>query len=374
MRLGGLESRPGKLVCGFVELLPLPSGRAETWPIMLLQGRQPGPTLWITANIHGNELTGISAVHRLVREELAEKLRGTIVAVPSLNPAGLLTLARAPYYWAETSRDPNRQFPSLVRREASPTPHSRSAYEQAAAILFDWIGRTADLLLDLHCATLQSVPHVIRDRVLYVDPSDRPEAERVAEQMDALARSLGLPVVNEFPARRYVDDQLDRSLSGACVNVARIPALTVELGAPDVVDPIALEAGVTALRNALIGIGMVDGSPQSIATAPAPRLSYPLRRENQPRAPAAGLVSYCVAPGATIGSDDIVAEVHDLFGRPVGDGNVRAGQEGWIIALGPGLGVYAHQALATMGVRDGEPVSGPHPDFASPSAHDQSEI
>ncbi|MBI4495049.1 MAG: succinylglutamate desuccinylase/aspartoacylase family protein [Chloroflexi bacterium] len=361
LRLGELEARPGELVCGFAELLPLPSGRAEAWPLMLLQGREPGPTLWLTANIHGNELTGIAALHRVVRPELAERLRGTIVAVPSLNPAGLRSMARAPYYWAEGTEDPNRQFPALPRPGGAPAAHD-SAYEQAAAVLFDWVRQSADLLLDLHCASIHSVPHVIRDRVLYAEPADCAAAEQLARRLEVVARGLGLPVVNEFPPQHYVAEHLHRSLSGACTNVARIPALTLELGAPFVVDPSALEAAVLALQNALVLAEMVEGTLHPIPFVPGPAVDYPLRREDHPRAPTAGLISYRVAAGATVGPDQVVAELRDVFGRPVGGGEVRAGQEGWIIGLRHGLAVYPRQPLATMGVRDEAPLVAPYPE------------
>jgi predicted deacylase len=357
VKVGPLESRKGELVCGFLDLLPLASGRAEVWPLMVLEGRRPGPTVWLTANIHGNELTGLAVIHRLVRSELAERLSGTIVAIPTLNPAGLLTGSRAPYYWAQASPDPNRQFPALRSNGDAPD----SAFEQVAARLFELVRGSADLVLDLHCASIQSVPHVILDRVLYQREDDRPAAERVAERAGGLAESLGLPVVREFPTGRYVDEHLDRSLSGACVNVARVPAVTVELGAPEVVDPAARELGVAAVTNALVWAGMLPGRRRSIRSVRAPTLSGPLSRELLPRAPQAGIVSFRVAPGDTLEPGDVVADLVDIFGSPTAGGEVRAGRAGWVVALQHGLSVYAHEPLAALAVADDEPLVARHP-------------
>src|SRR6476469_7936706 len=68
--VGGAEARPGKLVHGTIEALELPSGLRERIPVIVGAGRHDGPTMWLTANIHGAELTGIGVIHRLMTEDL----------------------------------------------------------------------------------------------------------------------------------------------------------------------------------------------------------------------------------------------------------------------------------------------------------------
>ena len=72
--------------------VPMPSGSAL--PVLELRAPTPGPTVVVTANIHGDETTGIGVVHNLVRILPDLLLRGSVVMYPSLNPAGLTAHSR----------------------------------------------------------------------------------------------------------------------------------------------------------------------------------------------------------------------------------------------------------------------------------------
>ena len=127
LTIGTATARPGEISYGELPVLDLPTGGSESLPIIIAQGRDAeGPTLWLTANIHGAELTGLPVIHRVVTADLATRLRGTVIAVPSLNPAGLRTMERVPYY---SHTDPNRLWPTRqLHREAGDPP--QSPYEQ----------------------------------------------------------------------------------------------------------------------------------------------------------------------------------------------------------------------------------------------------
>ena len=54
-----------------------------------LQPTQESPTLVITANLHGDECTGIGVVHKIMENINSILHHGTLVLYPSLNPDGL---------------------------------------------------------------------------------------------------------------------------------------------------------------------------------------------------------------------------------------------------------------------------------------------
>lgn len=118
--LGDVVAAPGELVHGWFELATLPTGHRERLPIVLVRGREPGPTVWVTANIHGDEVTGLSVIHALLEPDLADRLRGTLVAIPSLNPAGLHARQRVSYL---DRRDPNRLFPDFPPEPGQGSDH-----------------------------------------------------------------------------------------------------------------------------------------------------------------------------------------------------------------------------------------------------------
>ncbi|MCF2143747.1 MAG: succinylglutamate desuccinylase/aspartoacylase family protein [Candidatus Heimdallarchaeota archaeon] len=99
---------PGEVVYGFWEAFEHPVGTIERLPVIIAQGMKDGPVVWLTANIHGDEYTGIPVIHSVINNLNLTKMAGAIVAIPTLNPAGSRTTSRMPYY---DKKDPNRLFP-----------------------------------------------------------------------------------------------------------------------------------------------------------------------------------------------------------------------------------------------------------------------
>ena len=356
--IGTVTGKRGHYVYGTLTTMPLPSGGVESWPLIVVQGDE-GPVLWLTANIHGGEVTGLAAIHELLTPDLPRRLRGTIVVVPTLNPAGLRLGERRPYY---DDHDPNRLFPQRKdpaeydEDDTFPSPFATVAREIGAAMR-----ATADYLIDLHCAWAQSIPFSIRDRVLYREERERPQAEKLQTTLDAMVRACGLTVVNEYPARKYVKQELHRSVAGFALNELRIPAFTAELGPTGVVEPQALQAGRQGIENVLRWAGMLAGTPRPITCVPVPHLGYDVYREEHPRAPTAGLATYRVSPGDVVHEGDVIAVLRDIYARPIGEGVVRTEKAGWVIGLCAGMAVYRNTCLAELAVRDTEPLLARYP-------------
>jgi len=377
LRIGTCEARPGKMTIGYLEMMTHFDATPERLPVVIACGREDGPCLWVTGNIHGDEYVGLLAIQSAVTQGLAKRLRdlrGTVVALPTLNPAGLRVGRRQPYYDART--DPNRTFPDATKtdpnvshetlaeenetdEEAYPTP-----YTTVSERYFDLMRASASYLIDLHAMDIQATPFTIRDHVLYRGEDQRPAAERLAAQVDGLARAFGIPVVNEYAAKKYVAQKLHRSTAGAALHVAGIPAITPELGMGGDVEPLALRAGIAGIHNALVWAGMLPDPPIVIDWIAQPELGYPVRRESHPRAEAAGVFHKLVRPGEVVFKDQPVAELRDIWGRPLGNdhGFIRTQKDGWVLSLRSGVGVYPGQPVMDIAVRDDDPLVEPWPD------------
>ena len=61
IQIGTARSRPGQLAYGVFDAVKLPTGEMDAFPVIIAQGTQPGPVLWLTANIHGSEY-GLAAI------------------------------------------------------------------------------------------------------------------------------------------------------------------------------------------------------------------------------------------------------------------------------------------------------------------------
>jgi predicted deacylase len=360
--IGSAKSEPGKLTYGSIDGIDHPTGIIERIPVMICQGKEEGPTFFLTANVHGNELTGIAVIHDLVTDELAQELKGTIVAIPTLNPSALGRWHRSPTY---DERDPNRLYPEGKfaeedKDEAAIDRDVPELYEQVANVIFPYFEQYADYHIDFHNHALRSIPYAIFDRIFYADGSKK-DAEELLEKLKAMVEAFGIITCTEFPGKKYLKKKLHRSVSGSTLNSLRIPAFTAELGENSVVIPNVVKGSIKGTRNVLRWAGMLEGPMEEITEFPIPQPSERLRRASYPRAKQAGIVRFLVNPGDHVTKSQPFAKLTDILGRPLGDGVIRTDYDGYIIALRSQMTVYPGDLLAEMGIKDEVPILVPIP-------------
>jgi len=364
--LGTAKAAAGKLVYGTYDLVEHPTGGCDRLPVIIAQGSARGPVFWLTAGIHGNEHAGLQVLHLLIPRELARKLRGTIVCIPALNPAGLRTMKREAYYH---HGDPNRLFPDGKARDPhDPDLEPPSVLEAAYSRLFEEMRSTANYWIDLHNTWTGSVSMVYRDRVYYRDQGTpaqikaaRLEAENLDRQIGEICEAYGHSVVNEMGCSGYFDDKLHRSTTGAAVNVARIPALTMELGTGHMPDPKIVQACRTGLVNVLKWAGMLEGNHEAITGITVVKPGYACRRRGTPRVSVPCIVRHLVEPGDLVKQGDPIAEVRDIWGRPIAEKVLKSDTDGWIMGRTHGIVHYPGTEVTGMGVPDDLPTVLPYP-------------
>src|SRR5579872_5772511 len=77
-------------------------------PAVVVCGASEGPMLWAQATIHGSEFGGLVGLIELTRTIDPAALRGTLVAVPAINPLAYRQAARVGPY---DGVNMNRAFP-----------------------------------------------------------------------------------------------------------------------------------------------------------------------------------------------------------------------------------------------------------------------
>ncbi|MWG35175.1 succinylglutamate desuccinylase/aspartoacylase family protein [Halomarina oriensis] len=359
--LGTASAAPGERARGYWTVTDLPTGTPERLPVVLLNGRADGPTAWITAGIHGNEVTALATAQDAVAALDPRTLSGTVVCLPSLNPAGLRRTTRTSYYHED---DPNRYFPD-AERESSRPPRVQELVDRRIYEAFTGEGDVpgADLLLDLHTAHVGSIPFTIRDRVLYGEVRDREAAESLAQDLDRLCAAVGLPVVTEYGAAEYTEQNLQRSTAGAALNDAGVPACTVELGSHGVVEEAHRAAGVAGVCRALAAWGSLETPPESVEAADpgvdAP-VSFPVRRHVGPYTDTAGIVRHRVEAGDTLEAGQTVADVVAPTGEHLTA--VESEADGYVLGRRHGVAVYENDPVASLAVRDEEGLVVPRDD------------
>ncbi len=345
MKLGTAESKPGEVSTGYLSVTDLPTGQPEHIPVVVVEGEESGPTVWVTGTIHGDEPTGMEAIHEFVSRIRDEPLRGTVVCVPVMNPSGLRTNARTSYYDGD---DPNRYF-GIERGDGETPP---SVQQLICERLYEKISASADVVISLHTSWIATYPYTIRPRVGYGENREKAEAVELCDRTVELADAFGLPVVNQFGHDETTQRSLQHTLTGAAI-ADGIPAFTPELGGRFVVEKDVCEAAVVGLRNVLYALDMVAEpvTPETEFELPA---DTDLKRLVHPHTDTAGIVRYRVREGEWVEPGDAVADIVTTTGEQKTE--IRAEHSGYVLSRYDRVAVYENDPILDMAVPDDEPL------------------
>lgn len=253
------------------------SGSEIQIPLYVWRASEPGPTVFVTAAVHGDEINGTGAIRHIIIERPFKLKAGALILVPVVNILGFERHTR----YLPDRRDLNRSFPGTSKG---------SLASRMASVIFEEIVRRADYGIDLHTAAIRrtNFPNVRADMS---DPT-----------LAKLARAFGasLIVSGKGPA-----GSLRKS---ACS--AGVPTLILEAGEIWKVEPAVLEYAVRGIRNCLIHLGMVKGKISE------PPYRVETDATHWVRAQYGGFLQFHVAPG------DIVSK-----GQPISTNTSLTGAE-----------------------------------------------
>lgn len=343
MEIGTAESSPGTTATGWLDVTELPTGATERLPVVIAEGSKDGPTLWVTAALHGNEVTGIAAAQDAIADDLVEQLRGTVVCIPILNPSGVRLDKRTSYYHDE---DPNRSFPYDTGPSTSP-PHVQELINNR---VFELLAKTADALISLHEGWINESVYTIVERVRYGKDRTRADAETLAADVLQLAEAFGLPIIHEYDIAIQEEYGLQRSFECAAVNAADIPAITPELGSPHIIEERHLEAANLGIRNVMRTLDMLPGDPIPNEAAPESPVDYPVKRVDGPVTDTPGIVRHRVDVNDVLSPGDPVADVVTPHGTV--KSTINAKQEGYVLGRRHGVAAYENDTLLSMAAKD----------------------
>lgn len=205
-------------------------------PVLVVNGAENGPTLCLTAAVHGDELNGIEIVRRVLYGLDPDKLSGAVIGVPIVNLQGFRRNSR---YLADR-RDLNRYFPGNPNGSSA----SRIAYS-----FFNSVISHCDALVDLHTGSF--------DRInlpqLRADLRDKEIAK--------LTHNFGATVVLHSAG---APGTLRRAAAES-----GIPAATLEAGGPLRLEEDSVSHGVAGIQTLLNSMGMIKkfsfwGKPEPV--------------------------------------------------------------------------------------------------------------
>lgn len=276
--IGQVEVAPGTRTIVDLPVADLYTHTRLTMPVHVVNGRRAGPTVFLTAAIHGDELNGVEIINRVLKLSAVKRLRGCLLAVPVVNVFGFLNQSR----YLPDRRDLNRVFPGRERGSIA----ARLAHLVASEIV-----DKADLGIDLHTGAIDrtNLPQI------RADLSD-PETLRLAE-------IFGSPVV--------VDAELREGSLRHYAAAKGIRMLLYESGEALRFDELSIAAGVRGVARVLRAVGMFRAKVRSkVPIAPV--------RTNMTtwvRAPVSGIVRTTCLLGQKVEQGQILATVSDPFGE-----------------------------------------------------------
>ena len=208
-----------------IRVATLASGTELILPLHEIAGDRSGPTLGISAAIHGEEAVGVEIVYRFMAETDLSDLAGRLLVLPVANP----------FSYAGITRNTPIDMTNLNR--IFPGNPDGMLTEQLAARMGDEFLTKLDVYVDLHAGgAYPTVDYVY--------------------------------IINDEPLSRAFGSRLlyrpQETLLGTSISVTRergIRSVVVELGGGDVEQGAYVRRGIEGLRDVLRSLQMLPGAP-----------------------------------------------------------------------------------------------------------------
>jgi uncharacterized protein len=277
LQIGGADVPEGARTDLLLKVSESYTGDRLTIPVTVVNGARPGPLLFLTAAVHGDELNGIGIVREVLGRVEPGDLVGALVCVPVVNVLGVQFHSR----YLPDRRDLNRCFPG------SPTGSTAS---RIAHTLMTEVIAGADAGIDLHTAANRRI--------------NLPQIR--TNLGDERSHDLGLA----FGAPYLIDASLRPGSLRDAADREGVPVLTFEGGQALRFEDDVIEVGVAGVLRVMGALGMVADPP------PAP--DQPVLESDEThwiRAERGGILDLHVGPGDRVETEQPLWTVTGPFGR-----------------------------------------------------------
>lgn len=285
----------------------LHSRNAIEVPVIIERAKKSGPTVLITAGIHGDEVNGVEIVRQLIAKGINKPKKGTIICIPVINIFGFIHMDRE----FPDGRDLNRVFPGSKTGSLA----SRVAHKLITEIV-----PHADLVLDYHTGG--------------ADRFNSPQI-RIAQNepvLDELASIFGAPFVLR-------SKNLNKSFRDTCSKLG-IPILIYEGGKSFHIDSVVTNNGVNGAKRVLSHLGMLQNK---FNVSKPKKKSVFINESKWIRAKHSGMFKASIAINSKVNKGDVIGNITDPYGKF--NHFVKAENSGYIFNVNQCPIVYQGDAL-----------------------------
>jgi predicted deacylase len=273
------EVKPGEKRQFRYEVSETYLGDSVEIPITIINGDNPGPRLFMTAAIHGDELNGVKVLQEVADRYTPKDLHGTLVLLHVVNVPGYQAQQR---YLPIYDQDLNRSFPG----KSSSNTAGRIANQ-----VYERFISQCDLGIDFHTSTRNrtTMYHARAD-------VDNPAVERLAQ---AFGTNVILSGEGESDSLRAVASQ------------DGIPTITVEMGKAHRFQPALIEKALDGIESVLASYDIV---PEATRVDPLWRKVMGASEEKRwLRADTGGLVEMEWGPSPLVHDGETICTITDQF-------------------------------------------------------------
>ena len=244
-------------------------------PLEVVRGAKPGPCLFVSAAVHGDEINGTEIIRRVLKSTSIKNIRGTFIGVPIVNVFGFNHKSR----YLPDGRDLNRCFPGSAKGALA---------SRMARLFLNEVVKKSTHGIDLHTGSgyRENLPQI---RACLDDPETK-----------KLARDFGSHIVIDSALR-------DGSLREAARRLG-IPMLLYEAGRSLHFDKKSIDIGVKGVLSVMRSIGMLPKKTSSVKRPPISKSTQWLR------APQSGILRYQKKLGDWVKKGEVVGLLADPFG------------------------------------------------------------
>jgi len=247
-----------------------------TLSIEVIRSNEPGPIMFISGAIHGDELTGVAIIKSIINDKRLKNLKGTLIAIPIVNVFGYNNRSR----YLPDRRDLNRCFPG------SPTG---SLAARIAHLFMEEVVKNCQYGIDFHAGAVYR--------------SNLPQIRTT------LANNINKDLAEAFGVAVVLDSELrDGSLREAAEMVG-VKTLLFEGGEALRLNVNVIRAGVRGTFAIMEKIGMLPPSLRK------PTQTYFARSSYWVRAPQSGILGLSKVLGSKVKEGTTLSSISDAFGK-----------------------------------------------------------
>ena len=276
-------------------------------PIIVNRSKIKGPTVLISAAIHGDEINGVEIVRQIITQKINKPKIGTIICIPVINVIGFVNQKRE----FPDGRDLNRVFPGNKMGSLA----SRLAYYLLKEVL-----PHVDYAIDFHSGGASRF-NAAQIRII---PDNT--------ELKVLANIFNTPFV-------LYTKNISGSYRNSCTKMG-IQSLLFEGGKSTHIDNTITNYGVEGTKRILHHLGMLNSRKSIIQTTQKPIY---LEKSSWIRARSSGMLHSFTTIGSYVNKGQLLATISDPYGKE--EHKVKAPNSGYIINVNDAPIVYQGDAI-----------------------------